>query len=131
MAEAFPLAWPTGYPRTDNWKRSKARFGTFSFAQARDSLMDELRRLGGRGMERWGCSDMLNRAFTGFTALPAPQAEQPWHEVLGVDPRDSIAVIETMYKAKMKRAHPDLGGSVAQSQALNKAIELARQAKQS
>lgn len=82
-----------------------------------------------RGMDRWGCSDMLNRVFTGFAALPAPETAKSWHEVLGVDPRDTIDVIDTMYRAKAKRAHPDLGGSSIEMALLNKAIEEARRAK--
>ncbi|MDB6080165.1 MAG: molecular chaperone DnaJ [Akkermansiaceae bacterium] len=30
-----------------------------------------------RGIERWGSSEMLDRAFTGFAALPAPGAKKP------------------------------------------------------
>ena len=39
-----------------------------------------------RGIERWGASDMMDRAFTGFTALDAPTDH--WSAVLGV-PRDA------------------------------------------
>ena len=38
-----------------------------------------------RGIERWGATDMLERAFKGFEALPAPGAQQ-WWVVLGVPP---------------------------------------------
>jgi hypothetical protein len=34
-----------------------------------------------RGIERWGSSDMLDRAFTGFAALPEPGKVKPWSEV--------------------------------------------------
>lgn len=84
-----------------------------------------------RGLDRWGVSDMLDRAFAGFAALPAPESEskKQWTEILGVDPRDSLEVIETMYRSKAKRAHPDAGGSVIAMAALNAAIEEARKAK--
>lgn len=83
-----------------------------------------------RGLDRWGCSDILDRTFQGFTALPAPgAADAPWFEVLGVDQRDSLDVIETMWRAKAKRCHPDAGGSHAAMSRLNKAMEDARRAK--
>lgn len=69
-----------------------------------------------RGIERWGASDMLERAFSAFVALPAPGSDAPrsWREVLGFPPaaqpdRDGI---EIAYRFKAKRAHPDAGGSV-------------------
>lgn len=82
-----------------------------------------------RGMDRWGVSEMLDRVFQGFTALPAPAAQRSWAEVLGVDPRDSVDVIETMYRAKAKRAHTDTGGSHNAMVELNAAITQARKAK--
>ncbi|MGH8073692.1 MAG: J domain-containing protein [Lysobacter sp.] len=36
-----------------------------------------------RAIERHGGAAILERAFTGFTALPAPEAKDPWWEVLG------------------------------------------------
>lgn len=38
-----------------------------------------------RGIERWGASDMMERAFTGFTALPPPIVagmKRHWRDVL-------------------------------------------------
>ena len=43
MADAFPLEWPHGWPRTE--KPQRARFDT-SFARARDGVMNELNRMG-------------------------------------------------------------------------------------
>lgn len=34
-----------------------------------------------RGIERWGSSDLMERAFAGFEALPAPD---PWWKALGL-----------------------------------------------
>src|SRR5687767_5544798 len=36
-----------------------------------------------RGIARWGTGDMLESAFTGFTALPNPESAKHWSEVLG------------------------------------------------
>ena len=44
MPEAHPLAWPEGRPRTKRPQRSRFDVG---FANARDELFDEIRRLGG------------------------------------------------------------------------------------
>lgn len=42
-----------------------------------------------RGIERWGSSEMLNRIFTGFAALPETTGDdnRAWWQVLGLIPR--------------------------------------------
>ena len=49
-AEAYPLQWPDGWPRTPSYRRENDnRFGGrggITVGRARDQLMDELRRLG-------------------------------------------------------------------------------------
>jgi hypothetical protein len=197
MIEAFPLAWPGGYPRT--LRRSRAQFKT-TFTQSRDGVLKELRLLGAthavissniplrrdglpyagmaepqdpgiavyffwkgkqmvlacdrwdrtmdnlraiekaidsmRGLERWGVSDMLNRAFSGFTALPPPETDtamkrpwQPWWSVLRCDSSWTLDAIEDAYRRLAKEVHPDQGGSHAQMADLNRAIGEARAAK--
>ena len=67
-----------------------------------------------RGIARWGTGDMMDRAFAGFEALPAPGAKQPWREVLGIYPKcaePSRYSIETAYRNRAKFCHPDAGGS--------------------
>jgi hypothetical protein len=79
-----------------------------------------------RGIERWGGGKMMEEAFTGFTALPAPPS--PW-ELLGLKPGASSAEIETAYRDKAKRWHPDAGGNHEQMAKLNAArAELMRRA---
>jgi DnaJ domain len=63
-----------------------------------------------RGIERWGSSDMLDRAFTGFAALPAPGVRN-WWEVLGIDRSASPDEIKARYRTLAKLQHPDAGGS--------------------
>lgn len=67
-----------------------------------------------RGIERWGSSEMMNRAYAGFVALPEA-TETPitpmWWEVLKVDRYASIVEIETAYRTAAKRTHPDAGGN--------------------
>lgn len=190
MADAFPLSWPAGYPRTLSPRR--ARFGT-SFTEARDGIFHELKLMWAtgvvlstnielnrngvpyagraqprdpgvavyfvrngkrlvlacdtwarvednlqavrlslaamRGLDRWGCSDILDRAFTGFTALPEPPKERSWAEVLGVDPSWPLHMIEQVYRNTAVQKHPDRGGSAEAMTELNRAIEMARTAK--
>ena len=63
-----------------------------------------------RGMERWGVSDFLDRAFTGFAALPPVKEEQTWCEVLEVQPWADAAQIKEAFRSKAMLHHPDRGG---------------------
>jgi DnaJ domain len=86
-----------------------------------DSLHDNMRAISKtveamRGIERWGASDMLDRAFTGFEALAAPEQ---WWQVLGVDQHCQRADIESAYRTLARSAHPDSGGSDSAMSRLN------------
>lgn len=95
-------------------------------------LHDNVRAIGKtieamRGIERWGASDMLDRAFTGFAAIAAPQQ---WWEILQVSPSASSAEIDAAWREAMKTAHPDRpGGSDAAAARLNQARDDARAAR--
>jgi hypothetical protein len=67
-----------------------------------------------RGIERWGSGQMLEAAFTGFVALPAP--EQPF-QVLGVRANASPAEIKTAHQALAAKHHPDRPGGNADTMA--------------
>lgn len=71
-----------------------------------------------RGIERWGSSDLMERAFTGFEALPAPEQ---WWQTLGVAQKATREEINAAYRAKARAAHPDTGGSEAAMARLNSA----------
>lgn len=178
-ADAYPLHWPAGWPRTRDPKR--ARFEP-SFASARDSLFKQIKMLGGthivlscnvalrrdglplanqrqptdkgvavyflrrgrqmvfacdrwdrvednmraidktidaiRGIDRWGASEMMERAFQAFEALPAPRS--CW-EVLGLFPGASREAIVQAFREKARHVHPDAGGSDAAMAELNRA----------
>lgn len=74
-----------------------------------------------RGMERWGASDMMERAFTGFVALEAPRDD--WRSVLDEsDPEGS-------YRRLRKTAHPDHGGTSDEFQRVQRAWEQYQEAK--
>lgn len=80
-----------------------------------------------RGLERWGTGDMVDAAFSGFTALPESiivgPGSRPWHEVLEVSPNASPEVIKTAYKRLLLKYHPDHGGTDAEFHALQRAYQ--------
>jgi hypothetical protein len=59
-----------------------------------------------RGIERWGASEMMERAFTGFTAL----ADEGWWTVLDVDRSAAYETVLESYRACRSKHHPDKGG---------------------
>lgn len=92
-----------------------------------EEIHDNLRAIGKtveamRGIERWGASDMLDRAFTGFEALPAPEQ---WWQVLGVPSTAGKTEITAAYRRAAASAHPDRGGSDAAMSRLNAARDAA------
>lgn len=182
-AEAFPLHWPIGWPRTK--QRAASRFSG-TFGAVRSALVNEIAMMGGqhvvistnvplrrdglpiaartatqdpgvavyferrgrqmcfacdrwmsvrdnmraiektinaiRGIERWGASEMMERAFQAFEALPPPRS--CW-DVLGLRPGASREDVERAYRERAKRAHPDAGGSHAAMAELNTARDAA------
>jgi hypothetical protein len=80
-----------------------------------------------RGMERWGVGS-LERAFTGYLALPAAIAPpRPWRQVLGMHNGPATPdAVEGAYKRLVKTVHPDAGGSSEQLAELNRARDEAR-----
>lgn len=80
-----------------------------------------------RQLERHGGGTMMERAYEGFAALPAPKS---WWEILGVTQAASVAEIEAAYRFKARAAHPDSGGSTAAMAELNAARDQARSAAQ-
>jgi len=63
-----------------------------------------------RGPESRGCAQITDQAFTGFTALPSPDAafEMPpnrsWWNVLDISPTSGADIINAAYKAKARKA---------------------------
>jgi hypothetical protein len=197
--EAYPLQWPPGRPRTERWKRERAKFEV-TFARARDNIVAEVGRLAGRypdpqvvistnialrkdgfplanqrqpddpgvavyfvykkrpmsfacdrwdkiehnmqaiaktvealrGIARWGTGDMLEAAFTGFTALPPPPAAGPgatpqparrtWRDVFGTGVH-SRGQVQDVFRRLASAYHPDRGGDPAKMAELNRARE--------
>lgn len=191
MAEAFPLAWPEGWPRTPDHKRtSGSRFNT-TFERARSELVNELRRLGAgnvvisswlplrrdglpyadqarkrlddpgvavyftlrkrqmvmardaytsvhdnlrsiglgiahlRGLERHGGGTMMERAFEGFAALPAPSGRDCW-AILGIKREEATReAVADKFRELVRRHHPDNGGDPIEFDEVRKARDAA------
>jgi len=96
-----------------------------------------------RGIDRWGASDLVERAFSGFTALPPGSGEtinaQPvevaidWREYFDIsasletatDWDDLLTIVRGRHKRRALVEHPDHGGTREAFDKLNRALELA------
>ena len=109
-------------------------------SDAFDNIASNLRSLGLaiealRQLERHGGGVMMERAFAGFTALPAPEGsapKRPWWTVMNysADPQErldlSVEEVEARFRTLAKRRHPDVdGGSAELMTELNEAREQA------
>lgn len=79
-----------------------------------------------RGIERWGASDMMERAFRGFAVLPENASD--WRSTLGFrhGERPSIEQIESAFRGHAQVHHPDKGGDPAKFRELIAAREIAK-----
>lgn len=71
-----------------------------------------------RQLERHGGGLMMEKAFAGFTALPAPKRP---HEVLGIEPNASPADVQRAWRSRIAGAHPDQGGTQGAAAEINAA----------
>jgi hypothetical protein len=80
-----------------------------------------------RTIERHGASDMMERAFRGFAALPE-KATEPWRAVLeiGHEAKVSPDEIEEKFRDLALKHHPDHGGDPDKFRAI---VEARHQAK--
>lgn len=84
-----------------------------------------------RGIERWGASDVVARAFQGFQALPAPaDARRPWWAVLCIQrdvlelPMATLARARRAHRMLIRQLHPDKeGGSTPLAAEINAAMD--------
>lgn len=79
-----------------------------------------------RGIDRWGCSEILERMFQGFSALPETARPLEWWQVLNVDKGASKETVESVYRNLVKQNHPDVGGSAERMAEINRAMDKAR-----
>lgn len=68
---------------------------------------------GMRQLQRHGGGPMMDRAMSGFVALPAPGARRHWRVVLAIPSGQRIDrdAIELQFRMLAKVHHPDRGGS--------------------
>lgn len=71
-----------------------------------------------RQLERHGGGLMMEKAFAGFVALPAPK---PPHDILGVRPNATEAEVRAAWRTRIADAHPDHGGTEAAAAEINAA----------
>jgi hypothetical protein len=67
-----------------------------------------------RAIERHGGAAILERAFTGFTALPAPIVagmKRPWRAVLEIDGAVNEEAVSRAHRVLSMKHHPDRGGT--------------------
>lgn len=89
-----------------------------------DTLEDNLQALrltigALRGIERWCAQDMMQRAFSGFIALPAPKQ---WREILGVGQDASWGDVKTAYRLLARKHHPDVSGNDEKMKEITRAM---------
>lgn len=77
--------------------------------------LDSLRKI-----ERYGGAAILDRAFSGFQALPSPN---DWRHVMGFEETPTLAQVKERYTKLAKQRHPDSGGNHEAMAELNRAIE--------
>lgn len=80
-----------------------------------------------RDIERHGSAEVLDRAFTGFNALPqnAGGSGAAWWEVLEVAPFATEVEVERNWRRLVKLHHPDTGGDHAKMASINEARDKA------
>ncbi len=99
-----------------------------------------------RGIDRWGASTLVDKAFAGFAALPPPggtstgtdevmpPAMPNWRQVFDIatnlhdvlSKSDLLALVKSRYRILISQAHPDRGGNdINQAVVLNAAVEAA------
>lgn len=87
-----------------------------------------------RRIERDGASQILERSFAAFGALPPSsnvKPKRPWWEVLGL-PKEALSfatlvMVEAQYRDLASKAHPDRGGNADAMAELNGARDEAKQ----
>jgi hypothetical protein len=79
-----------------------------------------------RLIQRAGASQLLDRAYTGFAALPA-STKKPWREVFRFETEpNSFDEVRRRYHELVRENHPDHGGSNAAMHDLNDAFAEAK-----
>lgn len=78
---------------------------------------------------RHGTLALVRATFQGFMALPSPDRQRPWREVLNLHRHGKSVtreMVEANYRTLARERHPDAGGSDALMAELNAARDAAR-----
>ncbi len=77
-----------------------------------------------RQLDRHGGGTMMERAFEGFAALPAPGTTS-WWQIMQIGSDATIEQIEAAFRRLARERHPDAGGSHDMMSELNRARDQA------
>lgn len=67
-----------------------------------------------RAIERYGVAQVMDRAFSGFAALPEKASSRLWYDVLGIDGHASTDAVNARYRELAKLLHPDQNGGASE-----------------
>jgi len=101
------------------WKKHKKQscMAIDGYARVGDNLAAVAATLEAmRSIERHGGAEILDRAFTGFIALPTPEQ---WFTILGVSANATSQEIERAHSRLAQQHHPDKGGNAAEMARIN------------
>lgn len=130
--DAYPLQWPTGWPRTRPQDRRPMASWKRSATQYRDALIDELDRMKSPGSViscnvqvsmRGSMTAGIEPLDTGVAVYFSRPGKEDfaWQEVLGVhDPAPTEDQIQTAYRKLAVQYHPDKGGDLQMFQLITK-----------
>jgi DnaJ domain len=119
---SFDLPKDTGVAAWFTWDGAQRCIAVDRYPKPEDNLQAIHHILEARRTEmRHGGLHIVRQTFKGFVALPAPPDAKSWREVLGLSGDVTDAEINTAYRDKANKAHPDKGGTTEAMAVLNRA----------
>lgn len=103
----------TGVAVYFNYKKTQVCFACDRWKKIEDNMQAIAKTIEAlRGIARWGTGDMMEAAFKGFVALPAPDAKRTWREVMGFAPGEPVnaETLRIRYRKLASNRHPDKDG---------------------
>jgi hypothetical protein len=88
-------------------KEKQVVFACDKYDLIRDNIVAIAKTIGAmRGIERWGASEMMERAFSGFKGLPetASKGEDCWM-VLGLAPMSPANLVRLVHRDAIRKLH--------------------------
>lgn len=109
------------------WQGRQMCFACDKWDRVRDNIQAIRKTIEAiRGIERWGSSDMMQRAFSAFEELPAPGQNENWRDVLGCPGANDLGAVKAQYRKLTLAHHPDRGGDKEQFIRIKQAWDQAR-----